>query len=193
MFRVCLNIKHEDSAHTQNIGNTVKQPKRLEFAFIDFFKKVSSLFFRNQTLNFRRKYLSSTMMIIMKVLRKHTPPSSLSSSSLSRIMDTALKQIQKALKPTWTTNNQSTSTAFLHYTQATWLTQQNAGKTSVILPPRKIHSYLPPVTDALRLKTPGVYSIPCERSKVYIGQIGHTSKLESKNTRDIQLAQIIQQ
>jgi len=33
---------------------------------------------------------------------------------------------------------------------------------SVALPPRKILSYFPPVKYALGLRTPGVYSTPCE-------------------------------
>jgi predicted GIY-YIG superfamily endonuclease len=45
---------------------------------------------------------------------------------------------------------------------------------SVALPPKKIASYLPPVKEALGLKTPGIYSIPCECGKVYIGQSGRT-------------------
>ena len=35
-----------------------------------------------------------------------------------------------------------------------------------------IFSYHPPVKDAMRLRTPGVYSIPCECRRVYIGQSG---------------------
>jgi hypothetical protein len=42
---------------------------------------------------------------------------------------------------------------------------------SVSLPPRKICSYLPAAKDALGLRMPGVYSIPCECGKVYIGHI----------------------
>jgi hypothetical protein len=45
---------------------------------------------------------------------------------------------------------------------------------SVALPPRKIFSHLPPVKDALGLRTPGIYSIPCECGRVYIGQSGPT-------------------
>jgi hypothetical protein len=41
---------------------------------------------------------------------------------------------------------------------------------SVGLPQRKIASFLRPFKDDLRLKTPGVYSIPCECGQVYIGQ-----------------------
>jgi hypothetical protein len=33
-------------------------------------------------------------------------------------------------------------------------------------------SYLPPVKDAMGLKTPSVYSIPLECGQVYIGQSG---------------------
>jgi hypothetical protein len=44
---------------------------------------------------------------------------------------------------------------------------------SVGLPPRKISVFLWPVKDDLGLRTPGVYSIPCECSQVYIGQTSH--------------------
>jgi hypothetical protein len=49
------------------------------------------------------------------------------------------------------------------------------------LPPKKIFSYLPPVEDALGLRTPGIYSIPCECSRGYIGQTGKPPKSESKS------------
>jgi hypothetical protein len=49
---------------------------------------------------------------------------------------------------------------------------------TVTLPPRKISSYLPPVKDALGLRMPVVYSIPCECAKVYIGQSGHSIKIK---------------
>jgi hypothetical protein len=45
---------------------------------------------------------------------------------------------------------------------------------SVALPPRKIFSHLPLIKDALGLRTPGIYSIPCECGRVYIGQSGTT-------------------
>jgi hypothetical protein len=45
---------------------------------------------------------------------------------------------------------------------------------SVALPPKKIACYLPPVKEALGLKMPGIYSIPCECGKVYVGQSGRT-------------------
>jgi hypothetical protein len=42
------------------------------------------------------------------------------------------------------------------------------------LPPRKISRLFRLVKDALRLGTPGVYSIPCECGQVYIGQSGRS-------------------
>jgi hypothetical protein len=51
---------------------------------------------------------------------------------------------------------------------------------TVALLPRKIYSYLPPVKDALGLKMPVVYSIPCECGKVYIGQSGQSTKIRIK-------------
>jgi hypothetical protein len=45
---------------------------------------------------------------------------------------------------------------------------------SVGLPLRKISSFLRPLKDDLGLKTPGVYSIPCECGQVYIGQTGRS-------------------
>jgi hypothetical protein len=45
---------------------------------------------------------------------------------------------------------------------------------SVGLPPRKISSFLWLVKDDLGLRTPGVYSIPCECGQVYIRQTGHS-------------------
>jgi predicted GIY-YIG superfamily endonuclease len=41
-------------------------------------------------------------------------------------------------------------------------------------PPSKIRNLLRPVKDDLGLKTPGVYCIPCECGKTYIGQTGRT-------------------
>jgi hypothetical protein len=61
---------------------------------------------------------------------------------------------------------------------------------SVALPPRKIFSYLPPVKDALGLRTPGIYSIPCECVKIYIGQSGRSIQLRIKgHNRHTRLAQ----
>ena len=56
---------------------------------------------------------------------------------------------------------------------------------NVALPPRKIFSYLPPVKDALKLKTPDIYRNPSECGRVYIGQSVDPSKSESKRTIDI--------
>jgi hypothetical protein len=71
--------------------------------------------------------------------------------------------------------------------------QQNAGKCnikSVALPYKKIASYLPPVKDAIGLKTPGIYRIPCECGTVYIGQSGRSILLRIKeHDRHIRLAQ----
>jgi hypothetical protein len=65
---------------------------------------------------------------------------------------------------------------------------------SVTQPPRKINSYLPPVKDALGLRMPGVYSIPRECGKVYIGQRGRSIQIRIKeHNRYIRLAQINQQ
>jgi hypothetical protein len=61
---------------------------------------------------------------------------------------------------------------------------------SVTLPPRKIFSHLPPVKDALGLRTPGIYSIPCECDRVYIGQSGRSVQLRiEEHNRHIRLAQ----
>ncbi|XP_033607053.1 uncharacterized protein LOC117282253 [Cryptotermes secundus] len=45
---------------------------------------------------------------------------------------------------------------------------------SVGLPPKKKSNFLRPVKEHLGLRTPGIYSIPCECGKVYIGQTGHS-------------------
>ena len=61
---------------------------------------------------------------------------------------------------------------------------------SVALPPRKIFSHLPPVKDALGLRTPGIYSIPCDCGRVYIGQSGRPVQLHiTEHNRHIRLAQ----
>jgi hypothetical protein len=56
--------------------------------------------------------------------------------------------------------------------------------------PRKISSFLPPVKDELGLKTPGIYRIPCECGKVYIGQTGRSVHLRIKeHDRHLRLVQ----
>jgi len=92
------------------------------------------------------------------------------------------------------TNDKPTSTKYMPYTQTTYgrlsrmLAKHNI--KSVALPPRKIFSYLPPVKDEFGLRTPGIYSIPCECGKVYIGQSGRCIQLRIKeHNRHIRLAQ----
>lgn len=87
-----------------------------------------------------------------------------------------------------------TATAYIPYTATTYgrlsrmLAKHNIN--SIAIPPRKISSYLPTVKDAVGLKTPGVYSIPCECGKVYIGQSGRSIHLRIKeHDRHIRLAQ----
>jgi hypothetical protein len=61
---------------------------------------------------------------------------------------------------------------------------------SIALPPRKIYSYLPPVKNAFVLRTPVVYSIPCECGNVYIGQRGRSIQIRiEEHNRPIGLVQ----
>jgi hypothetical protein len=97
---------------------------------------------------------------------------------------------------TWTakTNDKPTSTTYIPYTQTTYgrLSRMLAKHSirSVAVPSRKIFSYLPPVKDALGLRTPGIYSIPCECGKVYIGQSSTSIQIWIKeHDRHIWLAQ----
>jgi hypothetical protein len=92
------------------------------------------------------------------------------------------------------TKDKPPSTAYIPYTQTTYgrlsrmLAKHNI--KSVAIPPRKILSYFPPVKDSLGLRTPGVYSIPCECGRVYIGQSGRAIHLRIKeHNRHIRLAQ----
>ncbi|KAJ4451394.1 hypothetical protein ANN_02856 [Periplaneta americana] len=48
------------------------------------------------------------------------------------------------------------------------------GIKTIHKPPTKIQNLLRPVKDDLGLRTPGVYKIPCECGKCYIGQTGRT-------------------
>jgi hypothetical protein len=74
--------------------------------------------------------------------------------------------------------NKPISTAFLPFVGPTFnqinrvLARHNI--KSVGLPQQKLSSLLRPVKDNLELKTPGVYKIPCECGKVYIGQTGRS-------------------
>jgi hypothetical protein len=61
---------------------------------------------------------------------------------------------------------------------------------SVALPPRKVFRYLPPVKDALGLRTPGIYRVPCDCGRVYIGQSGRPIQIRIKeHNRHIRLVQ----
>ena len=81
------------------------------------------------------------------------------------------------------------------YTQTTYgrLSRMLAKRNikSVALPPRNIFSYFPPIMDALGLRTLGIYSIPCERGSVYIGQSVRSIQLRIKeHNRHIRLAKL---
>jgi hypothetical protein len=87
---------------------------------------------------------------------------------------------------------------FKHFHKREWYVQTTYGRLSrmqathniksVGLPPRKISSLLRPVKDNLGLRTPGVYSIPCECGQVYIGQTGRTIDTRIKqHSRHIRL------
>jgi len=107
------------------------------------------------------------------------------------------QQIRRAMEPVTRTAKidvKPASTAYIPYTQTTigrlsgMLAKHNI--KSVALPPRKIFSHLPPVKDALGLRTQGIYSIPCECGRVYIGQSGRSVQLRIKeHNRHIRLAQ----
>jgi len=90
----------------------------------------------------------------------------------------------KPATQTTKTDDKPTSSAYIPYTQTTFgrlsrmLAKHNI--KSVALPPRKIFGYLPPVKDALGLRTPGIYSIPCECGRVYIGQSALSVQLHIK-------------
>jgi hypothetical protein len=96
-------------------------------------------------------------------------------------------QIERAMNPAGqipAPENKPTATAYIPYINYTYgrlsrmLARYNI--KSVAIPHRKIASYLPPVKDAIGLKTPGVYRIPCECGTVYIGQSGRSFDLRIK-------------
>jgi hypothetical protein len=84
--------------------------------------------------------------------------------------------VEKPATRTAKTNDKPPSTEYIPYTQTTYgrlsrmLAKHNI--KCIALPPKKIFSYLPPVKDALGLRIPGIYSIPCECGRVYTGQTG---------------------
>jgi hypothetical protein len=93
-------------------------------------------------------------------------------------------QIQRAMETTRQTSEpkeeKPTSTVYIPYEYI----NNKFGRLSrmlakynikcVDLPYGKIASYLPPIKDAIGLKTPGIYRIPCECGSVYIGQRGRS-------------------
>ena len=59
------------------------------------------------------------------------------------------------------------------------------------LPPKKIFNCLRPVKDHVGLKIPGVYCIPCQYGKVYVGQSGCTvEKRVEEHRHHIRLAHL---
>jgi hypothetical protein len=107
------------------------------------------------------------------------------------------QQISRAMKPptkTAKSKDKPNLRAYIPYTQTTYgrLSRMMAKYNikSIQLPPKKFSNYLPPVKDAVGLKTPGIYSIPCECEKVYIGQSGQSIQIQVReNERHIRLAQ----
>jgi hypothetical protein len=92
------------------------------------------------------------------------------------------------------TKDKLISMAYIPYMQATYgrlirmLAKHNI--KSIPLPPKKISNYLPPVKDAVGLRTPRIYSIPCESGKLYIGQSSHFIQIRNKeHERHIRPAQ----
>jgi predicted GIY-YIG superfamily endonuclease len=87
------------------------------------------------------------------------------------------------------TKDKPISTTYIPYPQATYgrlgrmLAKHNI--KIIPLPPKKISNYLPPVKDAVGLRTPGIYSIPCECGKVYIGQTGSSIQIRIKEHESV--------
>jgi hypothetical protein len=70
------------------------------------------------------------------------------------------------------------------------LTTQLQGVKCIPLPLKKISNYFPPIKDVVGLRTPGIYSIPYECWKVYIGQSGRSIHIQIKeHERYTRLAQ----
>jgi hypothetical protein len=65
------------------------------------------------------------------------------------------------------------------FNRISWLLSEHNIK-SVGQPLKKIPSFLRPLKDDLGLKTPGVYSVPCEYSQFYIGQTGRSIQTRIK-------------
>jgi hypothetical protein len=98
----------------------------------------------------------------------------------------SLEQIQRAQNSTVRTcksNDKPTSVALLPYVQTYSRISRMLAKhniMSVRLPLRKISSFLRPVKDDLRLRTPVCISISCECGQVYIGQTGKSIEARIK-------------
>jgi hypothetical protein len=91
-----------------------------------------------------------------------------------RQINRTLNRLPRARQP----DNKPESIAYLPYVGPTFnrinrvLARHNI--KSVGLPQQKLSNLHRPVKDNLKLRTPGVYRIPCECGKVYIGQIGRS-------------------
>jgi hypothetical protein len=92
-----------------------------------------------------------------------------------RQINRTLNRLPRAPQPD---SNKPESIAFLPYVGPTFnrinrvLARHNI--KSVGLPQQKLSNLLHPIKDNLELRTPGVYRIPCECGKVYIGQTGRS-------------------
>jgi hypothetical protein len=65
------------------------------------------------------------------------------------------------------------------FNSISWVLSRHNIKT-IGLPPRKFTSFLWIIKDDLGMKTLGIYGIPCECGKFYIGQVGHSSEIRIK-------------
>ena len=133
----------------------------------------------NVFMDFMQAFDSVNRSTIPECLKQYKVPRKLKKNN-----GYSKQQIRRAMQPSkhaTKSKDESTTTAYIPYTASTYsrlsrmLAKHNI--KSVALPPRKIASYLPPVKDALGLKTPGIYRIPCECGKVYIGQSGRSIHL----------------
>ena len=106
------------------------------------------------------------------------------------------QETQRAMKQS-TRNNKteekSTSTAYLPYTQTAFgrlsrmLSKYNT--KGVEIPPRIISCYMPPTKDTPGLRTPGIYKIPVNVAKFTSDRVDGPSNSASKNMKDTRLVQ----
>lgn len=73
--------------------------------------------------------------------------------------------------------------------QTGWSIGLVSGVTCTFWPKKTIH-LLQLFKDKLSLKVASIYCIPCDCSKVYVGQTGKLSRLEAKNIRHVHLKQL---